>query len=379
MIRVDLRYAEENGGKVVRLSIFNSGSYIPKEKQNDIFRRFYHIDGKTNNSGIGLALAKALTVTHKGRIEVESEKLVGTTFTVVLPTDLEVSKSAIDSPESGSLNYASTEIALLLPQTNPHTQILEDGDSSKPKILVIEDNDDMRRYLHGILSQDYNVLLAADGEEGIDKAVKNVPALVISDVMMPKADGYEVAAKLKNNIITQDVPIILLTAYDSDEQRVSGYKAGADSYIVKPFNADTLKARIKNLIEKHEKSAEKQKDPLFSPDRTYGDQQTEFISKIRQFFEDNMQNPVTIDDLCSHLGVSKPKLYRQLKEITDYSPVDIMNLIKLRKAVSLMLNERKTISEAAYETGFNSPSYFTKLFIRYYGEKPSEYVKHYTK
>ena len=258
-------------------------------------------------------------------------------------------------------------------------QILENGDSGKPKVLVIEDNEDMRRYLHGILGQDYNVLLAADGQEGLDKAIKNVPAIVISDVMMPGLDGYEVASKLKNNIITQDVPVILLTAYDSDEQRVTGYRSGADSYIVKPFNADTLKARIHNLIEKHDKSVEKQKDPLFSPDRTYGEQQVRFMSRIRQFFEDNMQEPVTIDDLCSHLGVSKPKLYRQLKEITDYSPIDIMNLIKLRKAVSLMLNERKTISEAAYETGFNSPSYFTKLFVRYYGEKPSEYVKHFTK
>lgn len=379
VIRVDLRYAEEDEGKVVKLSIFNSGSYIPKERQNDIFRRFYHIDGKTNNSGIGLALAKALVLTHKGRIDVESEKLVGTTFTITLPTYLEVSISAIDSNEGRDFNYTSTEIALLLPQTNTLQHIPGEADSSKPKILVIEDNEDMRRYLYGILNQDYNVILASDGQEGIDKAVKNVPAVVISDVMMPKADGYEVAAKLKNNIITQDVPIILLTAYDSDEQRLSGYRAGADSYIVKPFNADTLKARIKNLMEKHNKSVEKQKDPLFNPERTYGDQQLEFISSIRQFFESNMQASVSIDDLCSHLGVSKPKLYRMLKEITDYSPVDIMNLIKLRKAVSLMLNERKTISEAAYETGFNSPSYFTKLFVRYYGEKPSDYIRQYTK
>ena len=379
VVRADLRYADEEGRRVVRLSVFNSGSYIPEEKRNDIFRRFYHIDGNTNNSGIGLALAKALTLTHKGHIEVESEKLVGTTFTIVLPTDLEVSKSAIDPAEGGNFNFTSTEIALLLPQNNSDMQILENGDSGKPKVLVIEDNEDMRRYLHGILSQDYNVLLAADGQEGLDKAIKNVPAIVISDVMMPGLDGYEVASKLKNNIITQDVPVILLTAYDSDEQRVTGYRSGADSYIVKPFNADTLKARIHNLIEKHDKSVEKQKDPLFSPDRTYGEQQVRFMSRIRQFFEDNMQEPVTIDDLCNHLGVSKPKLYRQLKEITDYSPIDIMNLIKLRKAVSLMLNERKTISEAAYETGFNSPSYFTKLFVRYYGEKPSEYVKHFTK
>ena len=379
VVRTDLRYADEEGRKVVRLSVFNSGSYIPEEKRNDIFRRFYHIDGNTNNSGIGLALAKALTLTHKGHIEVESENLVGTTFTIVLPTDLEVSKSAIDPAEGGNFNFTSTEIALLLPQNNSDMQILENGDSGKPKVLVIEDNEDMRRYLHSILGQDYNVLLAADGQEGLDKAIKNVPAIVISDVMMPGLDGYEVASKLKNNIITQDVPVILLTAYDSDEQRVTGYRSGADSYIVKPFNADTLKARIHNLIEKHDKSVEKQKDPLFSTDRTYGEQQVRFMSRIRQFFEDNMQEPVTIDDLCSHLGVSKPKLYRQLKEITDYSPIDIMNLIKLRKAVSLMLNERKTISEAAYETGFNSPSYFTKLFVRYYGEKPSEYVKHFTK
>lgn len=379
IIRVILRHDEQTKGKLVKLSIFNSGSYIPKEKQNDIFRRFYHIDGKTNNSGIGLALAKALTLTHKGTIEVESEQFVGTTFTITLPTDLEVSKSAIGASDEREFKYTSTEIALLLPQANSPEHFLEKEDSSKPKILVIEDNEDMRRYLHGILCQDYNVLLASDGQEGIDKAVKNIPAVVISDVMMPKADGYEVAAKLKNNIITQDVPIILLTAYDSDEQRLSGYKAGADSYIVKPFNADPLKARIRNLIEKHDKSTEKQKDPLFNPNKTYGDQQVEFISRIRQFFEDNIQAPVSIDDLCSHLGVSKPKLYRQLKEITDYSPVDIMNLTKLRKAVSLMLNERKTISEAAYETGFNSPSYFTKLFVRYYGEKPSDYIKQYTK
>lgn len=379
LINVDLRYETEDGRKVVRLAIFNSGSYIPKEKQNDIFRRFYRIDDKNNSSGIGLALAKALTITHKGRIDVESEEFLGTTFTVTLPTDLEESATAPDAAETDRFNFTSTEIALLLPPPHPKEHILEQSDNGRQKILIIEDNDDMRQYLFNILSQDYNVQLAADGREGMDKAIKSVPDAIISDVMMPGADGYEVAAKLKSNIITQDIPIILLTAYGSDEQRLTGYRAGADSYIVKPFNADLLKTRVGSLIEKHHKSAEKVKDPFFSSDRTYGDQQIEFMGKIRKFFEDNTQEPVTIDDLCNHLGVSKPKLYRQLKEITDYSPIDIMNLIKLRKAVSLMLNERKTISEAAYETGFNSPSYFTKLFIRYYGEKPSEYVKHYTK
>ena len=378
LINVDLRYETEDGRKVVRLAIFNSGSYIPKEKQNDIFRRFYRIDDKNNSSGIGLALAKALTITHKGRIDVESEEFLGTTFTVTLPTDLEESATAPDAAETDRFNFTSTEIALLLPPPHPKEHILEQSDNGRQKILIIEDNDDMRQYLFNILSQDYNVQLAADGREGMDKAIKSVPDAIISDVMMPGADGYEVAAKLKSNIITQDIPIILLTAYGSDEQRLTGYRAGADSYIVKPFNADLLKTRVGSLIEKHHKSAEKVKDPFFSSDRTYGDQQIEFMGKIRKFFEDNMQEPVTIDDLCNHLGVSKPKLYRQLKEITDYSPIDIMNLIKLRKAVSLMLSERKTISEAAYETGFNSPSYFTKLFIRYYGEKPSEYVKHYT-
>lgn len=378
VIRVTLRLEKEEAGPAARISVFNSGSYIPKEKQADIFRRFCHLENNTNNSGIGLALAKALATTHKGHIEVESEELVGTTFTIVLPAGLGSNDTECAGNGNPNLRFTASEIALLLPQNYLKGPIWDKKDDNLPKILIIEDNEDMRRYLFGILRPEYHVILASNGEEGIDKALKSVPSAIVSDVMMPKLDGYAVAAKLKNNVITADIPVILLTAYDSDEQRLHGYECGADAYIVKPFNADILRVRVKNLLEKRKRSREQGKDPLYDSDKTYEDGQVEFLGKIKDYIEANAQRGVSIDELCEHLCVSKSKLYRQLKEITDYSPIDIVNIIRLRKSVNLMLNERKTISEAAYETGFNSPSYFTKMFVRYYGEKPSDYIKHYT-
>ncbi|MCF0178501.1 MAG: substrate-binding domain-containing protein [Bacteroidales bacterium] len=377
VVNVFLSMIDTEEGKSFTISVFNSGSFIPEEYRKNIFRRFYHLGDSSVNSGIGLALSKALAKSHKGNITVQSEKMVGTTFTVTIPADLSSVENYTEADLVSNFSFTKSELSLVQPEviSRFNDNFLDAVESDKLSVLVVEDNIDVQLYLYNILSPEYNVLLASDGEDGIDKAIKSLPALVVTDAKMPKLDGYQVTSKLKNNMLTRDIPVIMLTAYDTDEQRAMGYESGADAYISKPFSADVLKIRIRKLIESRHKAYEGQTNPLFDSSKTYNDTQVEFMNTITQYITDNIQEAITVEDICEHVGISKPKLYRQLKEITDYSPIDLVNIVKLRKSINLMLNERKNISETAYSVGFNSPSYFTRQFIKYYGVKPSEYIK----
>ncbi|MFA5201326.1 MAG: DNA-binding response regulator, partial [Bacteroidales bacterium] len=213
--------------------------------------------------------------------------------------------------------------------------------------------------------------------EGINKAVKCIPDIVICDIMMPGISGFEVCRMLKTNEITKEIPIIILTAWSMDEQRIKGYESGADAYLSKPFNSDVIKIRIKKLIER-QKNINKLLETdgiLGEPKKTIADGYKEFIHGFRKYVEENLHEEINVDDIATHMNMSRSKFYRQLKEITDYSPTDLINIVKLRKAAHIMINEHKTISEAAFASGFASPSYFTKTFIKFYKQRPSDYIK----
>lgn len=376
-IKVNLSQITAGKRQFCKLSVFNSDSYIPKDKVKNIFERFYHMGGKHGSSGIGLALAKSLIQLHGGTIKVESNENEGTTFIVMIPK-LEVLSSCIKPiEEDAQSEYSKQQIASMDVPLIGEDVLDEQSDHNKPTVLLIEDNADMCNYVKSILSNEYNVVLAINGNEGINKAVKCIPDIVICDIMMPGISGFEVCRILKTNEITKEIPIIILTAWSMDEQRIKGYESGADAYLSKPFNSDVIKIRIKKLIER-QKNINKLLETdgiLGEPKKTIADGYKEFIHGFRKYVEENLHEEINVDDIATHMNMSRSKFYRQLKEITDYSPTDLINIVKLRKATHIMINEHKTISEAAFASGFASPSYFTKTFIKFYKQRPSDYIK----
>ena len=233
------------------MSVLNTGTSIPVEKIQNIFDRFYKINLNDTGTGIGLALTSSLVEVHKGKIFVESTDQKGTVFTVQIP----IIKENIDD-EILDFNFEFTKSNLSIKEAEGigDISILETPyDDEKPIVLVIEDNEDMQQYLKLVLENDYNLVCAYDGNIGIEKAVKYIPDAIISDVMMPEKDGFEVCRILKENVVTSHIPIVLLTACTLDEQKAIGFENGADAYVPKPFNAELLKIRLRKLIESRKK------------------------------------------------------------------------------------------------------------------------------
>ena len=372
-IAVRLRKTEGEAGQMVEVSVFNSDSFIPETELKDIFQRFYKIETPDNSTGtgIGLALAAALTDVLEGEIFASSKEGVGTTFTFRLPFSPADGVPDTDGPAlSAGLAWQAA-----VPDQD-YSLLDEVGDKHLPVALVIEDNADMRQYLKSILSRDYRVYLAENGEQGLQRAAQFLPKIVLCDIMMPGIKGYEVCRTLKRDGRTRDIPVILLSACTMDEQVAQGFESGADAYLMKPFSARVLKVRMRKLIEKAEAT---RKDMgtnwLVGNDKSTTSAQDAFLSEIKSYIEKNLTGDINIQDLINSLGMSKSKFYRKLGEITDYSPSDIINLIRIRLALNLMLTKNKNMSEAAAATGFSSTSYFCRVFQKYYKESPGEWMK----
>ena len=379
-IAVRLRLAGGPTGQMVEVSVFNSDSFIPEAELKDIFQRFYKIDASNNSTGtgIGLSLAAALTEVLDGEIFASSEEGVGTTFTFRLPF-----RPADSMPEKEDPALSAglkNDLAWQLDLPEKDYSLLDEVEGRQlPMALVIEDNADMRRYLKGILSQDYQVCLTDNGEEGLQRAIQFRPKIVLCDVMMPGIKGYEVCRTLKRDVRTRHIPVILLSASTMDEQVAQGFESGADSYIMKPFSATVLKVRMKKLIEKADGvRGDLGTDWLVGKEGATTSAQEAFLSEIKKYIEKNLPGDINIQDLIDSLGMSKSKFYRDLAEITEYSPSDIINLIRIRKALNLMLTRNRNVSEAAAETGFSSTSYFCRVFAKYYKESPNDWLKHNT-
>lgn len=382
-----IRVTLKNDGDRLVLTIKDTGIGIPAKELPLIFDRFFQADHiHPSGSGIGLALAKAFVELHGGIIEVESKTGEGTTFTIILPV-VHVNNVSTDVKTVITPDFVDVE----------HSEFIQKNDvvvnPDQPLVLVIDDNPDICALLSELLSDKYLIITAQNGEEGVRLAKKYVPDLIICDVMMPVMDGMETCRILKTDITTSHIPILMLTACAMDEQRVAGYEVGADGYISKPFNTRVLMARIKNLIEnrqqilnlkkfertgettesQNEESVSASESNTSASDGKLSSIESEFYKKFLRIFEENMSNPdLNVETISSIMGLGYSQLYRKIKSLTNYRPVELIRMLRLEKARELMNNSEKTISEISYEVGFSNPAYFTKCYRDFYGETPTD-------
>ncbi|MCK9342559.1 MAG: substrate-binding domain-containing protein [Massilibacteroides sp.] len=361
---------------IAHFQIEDSGIGMEELPSKNIFERFYQIDNLHAGSGIGLALCKSLIELHNGSIKAISIPNKGTTFTVDLP----ITNTNIAYKDTSSI---TSRKALALKEMGVTEQSMgiklqkETKDKEKPTLLLIEDNKDMRLYLNLLLTNRYQILEAKNGKEGLAIAIKQIPDVIISDVMMPIMDGEECCKRLKEEERTSHIPVILLTARLMEENLISGYKSGADAYIAKPFSTKLLITRIQNLVENRKRLKNifaDQKTLHITKEIEHLDKN--FLERLIELIEQQYQNAnLNVEDLAKGMGFSRIQLYRKLKALTDASPNELLKQVRLRKASLLLEANEKTISEITFEVGFTSPSYFSKCYKEMYGETPSEFLK----
>lgn len=369
-------------GERLRIEVKDSGKGIDKEELTKVFERFFQAKGAASGTGIGLALVKSFVELHHGEVRVESELGKGTCFIVLLPRQQE---GFVEEPQPAAADKSSSF------SDDGSLQYIDDGErhggklqqiisehDEKPTILIIDDNNDIRQYERTLLQDYYFVLEASDGREGLEIARKEVPDLVICDVMMPVMDGLEFTQQLKTNTATSHIPVIMLTAKNLEEHRAEGYEQGADSYITKPFHSKVLLARVENLL--HQRAHLRQ---LFAQGAAEGketeevskqdDRDKAFVKQLHDIIKSNMGNSdFGVEDIGAEIGLSRVQLYRKVKAITGSSVVDLLRKARLAKARRLLEANSMNISEVAYEVGFSSPSYFTKCFKDEYGMLPGD-------
>ena len=368
-VTVRLSAQEKEGQNFFRFTVANTGSLISAEHICSIFDRFYKIDMHHAGSGIGLALVKAFVEMHGGTIQVESDERQGTMFTVELPVC-----NCTSVADTLSLEVSEQDLPVEFSEDEEEQEL--GYDSSRMSVLIIDDNADIRSYVHGLLNAEYSVIEAANGSEGIRKAMKYVPDLIISDVMMPGMDGIECCRRLKSELQTCHIPVILLTACSLDEQRIQGYDGGADSYISKPFSSQLLLARIRNLIDSHQRLKQFFGDRQTLAKEDICDLDKDFVEKFKKIIEEKMSDSgLNVEDLGKDMGLSRVPLYRKIKSLTNYAPNELLRMARLKRAASLLASSELTVAEIAYEVGFTSPSYFTKCYKEQFGESPTEFLK----
>ena len=369
-VTVRLAALQKDGAPFFRFTVANTGSLISAEHIRSIFDRFYKIDRHHTGSGIGLALVKAFVEIHGGSISVESDERLGTVFTVDLPVrTCEEGACVVTAPMEES---APDRVDSLLREDEAENL----NDPSKPSVLVIDDNADIRAYVHTLLNSEYSIIEAADGTEGIRKAMKYVPDVIISDVMMLGIDGIECCRRLKGELQTCHIPVILLTACSLDEQRIQGYAGGADSYISKPFSSQLLLTRIRNLIESRQRMKQFFGDRQTLAKEDICDMDKDFVERFKSLIEVKMgDSELNVEDLGKEMGLSRVQLYRKIKSLTNYAPNELLRMARLKKAASLLASSDMTIAEVGYEVGFTSPSYFAKCYKEQFGESPTEFLK----
>jgi signal transduction histidine kinase/ligand-binding sensor domain-containing protein/DNA-binding response OmpR family regulator len=351
------------------VAIENSGAYIPPHEQKRVFDRFYQASG-TDGSGVGLALVKELIDWLGGTIVLDSSQETGTCFTATLPIFLH-------HPEHGPDYQASDE-----PAVGGRTD--EEGDEldavfDEAKILVVEDNTDLRNFISEDFSPQYRMLAAEDGQAGLDLAIEETPDLILSDVMMPVMDGFAMTKRLKEDERTSHIPIILMTAKSEVEDRHTGLRLGADDYVAKPFDVEDLRLRIQNLIDQRRKVAEiyERKIAMLSPEAMPVDSADErFVVQLREVIDSNLDDPdFKIDSLCREVGMSRSQLHRKLKAVIGKSTSDFVRSHRIRRAANLFDGGYGNVTEVAYAVGFKNLSYFSKSFKEVYGVQPSEYLR----
>ena len=365
---------QEDNINLFSLKVRDNGLGITKEEQVHIFDKFYQVDSSSSKlqkgTGIGLALVKDFVELLNGTIEVESNHGVGSMFSVKIP----ITNNAVQSDSSELVSNLSIFKSKVTKIASVEGRASNKVDKDDPLVLIIEDNFDVAHYIKTCLMGDYRVLHAPNGAIGIEKALKKIPDIIISDVMMPEKDGFEVCEYLKKNELTDHIPIIMLTAKATFKDRITGLSHGADAYLTKPFEKAELLTRIDQLIVLRKKLLSKfEKTGIESLlNKNVKNSETKFLEKIITAIHDNIIKtdfgPV---QLAQKLHFSKSQLYRKLKAISGKSTAVFIRSIRLQKGKELIQTTDKTISEVAYDVGFNDPSYFSRAFKDEFGSIPS--------
>ena len=365
--------AKEEGGRVM-ISVADNGCGISSDELPYIFDRFYQAKNAGRGTGIGLAIVKAFTELHHGEVSATSIEGKGSTFTIHIPVRQkgEVTNQSTEKIEQLVEPSSAEEV----PNQARHIdELIQPYQIDKPEVLIIDDNIDIRTYLRSVLSEKYNVSEAADGKVGLELARKIVPDIVLSDIMMPVMDGLAFCQQLKTDKAISHIPVILLTARSLDEQRAEGYEHGADAYLSKPFSLRLLLSRIDNLIESRKKLNQTWSKGV--EDDEIGNISNEidksFLKQLRKIIQENLANSdLSVEQIGDEIGLSRVQLYRKVKALTGYSPVEIVRKARLTRARHLLQTTERTVSEVAYAVGFSTPSYFSKCYKDEFGENPKK-------
>jgi signal transduction histidine kinase/ligand-binding sensor domain-containing protein/DNA-binding response OmpR family regulator len=360
--------------KMLQLTVFNEGKEISDEDKSRIFERFYKVDEKAEGAGIGLSFSKSLVEMHNGKIEVESLPGKGVAFHVFLPVQ-QVEMRRLEEPVSvpAADLTGNTWVGAKLKE---ETAKKEDKVEGKAKVLIVEDNTELGEFLTGIFSRSYNCIFARNGEEAWQLVQKHYPDIIISDAIMPRLDGLELCKKVKETRNTCHIPVLLLTAKNSPEHIAEGYKVGADAYVTKPFDLNLLMSQTERLIQNRMLIREKYRSRNFmvEVEKSITPRDEEFVQTVKTILESNISDSeFNVNRLAQELSISTTQLYRRLKELTGYSPVEFIRIVKLQKAYSLLSTRNNTVKEVCYLTGFNNMSYFIKCFREQFGVTPANF------
>ncbi|NOX37163.1 MAG: response regulator [Calditrichaeota bacterium] len=381
---------QENGHAYAFVEVQDTGIGIPQDQLERIFERFYQVESNkyftSTGTGIGLALSKELIERHGGQIRVQSEVGQGSRFTVLIPLGCDHFKpeEIVEEPEppaipeEQSYGNGKPDLVETTEKEGPKAQFTTRVD--RPIILIVEDNEEMREYIRDMLVDQYRVLEAENGKEGLSIAQEKIPDLIISDVMMPQMDGFEFCQHIKEDERTSHIPVILLTARGSDESKIRGLDIGADDYVVKPFSTRVLRARVRNLIEQRQRLREKfqKMSPLALSEAAVSSLDERFLRRACQMVEQHLGDAhFGVTEFAREMGLSRVQLHRKLKALTNLSPSEFIRRLRIHKAADLLKKGWGTVSEVAYEVGFNNLSYFASCFRKEFGVSPSEYGKRY--
>jgi signal transduction histidine kinase/DNA-binding response OmpR family regulator/ligand-binding sensor domain-containing protein len=382
---------------MIRFRVEDTGKGIPETELEHIFDRFYQVNDNSysqrfGGSGIGLSYVKDLVTNHGGEIQVESEPEKGTRFTFVIPC---IDGTWENDQEPGLLNYnpsqfISKDIRLEVENLNrwldishkseleiPEKQPIQLAQNGKLMAMVVEDEHELRKFIRETLEPDFEVIEAYNGAVGYEKALAYQPDIIVTDVMMPEMNGIELCARLKSNLVTNHIPVIMLTARIAPENKVEGYQSGADAYLEKPFNMEFLRIRINNLLQAQEKTREKVlRELITQPSEVLiQSEDDKMLEKIRDLLEENISNPdFDVESLSQEFSLSRFHFSRKIKQITGLTPKEIMDSFRLKRAGQILQQNKLTVSEIAYMVGFDHPNSFSRAFRKYFNMTPSEFA-----
>ena len=369
-----------NESEVIEISVEDDGIGIPSDEISNIFNRFSKAKNSSaaGGTGIGLALVKELVELHNGTITVKSEINKGTNFKIKLPLKIEYYKNVQDNSTSNNLDSS----VLTQTQDGNSGEVNENETKLKnlddvPVVLIVEDEKDIRKFIKDNIESVYKVIESPNGKDGFEKAMEYIPDLIISDIIMPEMDGIELCKNIKTDEKTNHIPIVLLTAKSSVENKLEGLVTGADDYLSKPFNISELRIRLGNLIEQRRKLRERfRKEILLEPKEiavTSADEK--FLYRASNLIEEHISDyNFSVDNFTKEIGMSRMQLHRKLNAITGQSASEFIRNFRLKRAAQLLQGKHGNIAEIAYDVGFNNPSYFSECFKKLFGTLPSEYV-----